>query len=183
MHKTEETPRPLDPHSIQKIETHIQDKINSGYTAPRGWLFRGLTFFFPSSHQANGDANSDSDSDSSNFATKDIRLTLARNTAQFGGASIVTSLKTHGVTHVIVNTEMISSAEISSLRKSLADGSRKKIPHLVSLDWVEESWEHGTLLDEESKFILVICYTCSFLWRFDLGLLLNCTLIGFQVLR
>jgi DNA ligase-4 len=153
MHKTEETPKALDPHSVQKIETHIQDKINSGYTAPRGWLFRGLTFFFPSSqsYQANGDANSDSDSDPSNSATKDIRLTLARNTAQFGGALIVTSLKTPGITHVIVNTEKISSTEISSLRKSLAASSRKKIPHLVSLDWVEESWKHGTLLDEESK--------------------------------
>lgn len=149
MHKTEETSKPLDPHSIQKIETHIQDKINSGYTAPRGWLFRGLTFFFPSSHQANGDANSGSDSSSS--ATKDIRLTLARNTAQFAGASVVTSLNTPGVTHVIVNREKSSSAEISSLRKSVAAGSRKKIPHIVSLDWVEESWKHGTLLDEESK--------------------------------
>lgn len=153
MQKTEETPKPLDPHSIQKIETHIQNKINSGYTAPRGWLFRGLAFFFPSSHQANGDGNSNSDSDSSNSATKDIRLTLVRNTAQFGGASTVTSLKAPGVTHVVVNTERLSPAEVSSLRKSLAAGSRKKIPHLVSLDWVEESWEHGTLLDEESKSI------------------------------
>jgi DNA ligase-4 len=150
MQKTKETPRPLDPHSIQKIETHIQNKINSGYTAPCGWLFRSLTFFFPSSHQANGDANNDSDSSSPSMG--DIRLTLARNTAQFGGASVVTSLKTPGVTHIIVNTEKYSSAEISSLRKDLAAGSLKNIPHLVSLNWVEESWKHGTLLDEESKF-------------------------------
>ncbi|KAJ5433091.1 DNA ligase 4 [Penicillium daleae] len=148
MQKTEEqTQRPLDPHSMQKIETHIQDKVHSGYTAPCGWLFRGLTFFFPSSSQVNGDAASDSDSSSSTM--EDIRLTIALNTAQFGGAGTVSSLKAPGVTHVLVNTEKVSSAEISSLRKSLAAGSRKKIPHIVSLGWVEESWKHGTLLDEE----------------------------------
>mgnify|MGYP001035927618 CR=1 FL=1 len=156
MQKTEEeTHKPLDPHSIHKIECHIQNKINSGYTAPRGWLFRGLAFFFPSSHQASGDESHDSDS--SNSTNDVIRSTLARNTAQFGGASSVTSLKSAGITHVIINTEMISSAEISSLRKSLAAGSRKKIPHLVNLDWVEECWKHGTLLDEESTFSLSFC--------------------------
>lgn len=160
MPKTEEqTHRPLDPHSIHKIDTHIQDKIDSGYTAPCGWLFRGLTFFFPPSHLANGDGTSDSDSSMSKM--EDIRLTLARNTAQFGGASAVTSLKSASVTHVIVDTEKTSSAEISSLRKSLAAGSRKKIPHLVSLDWIEESWKHGTLLDEESK----LAYTFNIMFR------------------
>lgn len=155
MQKTEEESRnPLDPHSIHKIESHIQNKINSGYTAPRGWLFRGLTFFFSSSHQANGD-ESRGDSDSSNSTIEDIRSTMARNTAQFGGATTATSLKSAGVTHVIVNTEKVSSAEISSLRKSLAAGSRKKIPHLVNLDWVEECWKHGTLLDEESTSSLL----------------------------
>lgn len=148
----EQTHRLLDPHSIHKIETHIQNKINSGYTAPRGWLFRGLTFFFSFSHQANGDGSSDSDS--SNSTVEDIRLTLVRNISRFGGASTVTSLKSACVTHVIVNTEKVSSADISSLRKSLAAGPRKKIPHLVSLGWVEESWKHGTLLDEESMSFL-----------------------------
>lgn len=150
---------PLDPHSIRKIESHIQNKINSGYAAPRGWLFRGLTFFFPSSRRANSDESHDSDS--SNSTIEVIRSTLARNTAQFGGASSATSLKSAGVTHVIVNTEKISSAEISSLRKSLAAGSRKKIPHLVNTDWVEECWKHGTLLDEESIFSLS-CACLSF---------------------
>jgi DNA ligase-4 len=144
---------------MQKIETHIQDKVHSGYTAPCGWLFRGLTFFFPSSSQANGDAASDSDSSSSTM--EDIRLTIARNTAQFGGAGTVSSLKAPGVTHVLVNTEKVSSAEISSLRKSLAAGSRKKIPHIVSLGWVEESWKHGTLLDEESKSSCLLYYIYS----------------------
>ena len=160
MQKTEaQTHTPLDLHSIQKIETHIQDKVHSGYTAPCGWLFRGLTFFFPSSSRANGDATSDSDSPSSPMG--DIRLTIARNTSQFGGASNATSLKAPGVTHVIINTEKISTAEISSLRKSLAAGSQKKIPHIVSLEWVEESWKHGTLLDEESKFSSLLFYIYS----------------------
>ena len=47
------------------------------------------------------------------------------------------------------------------MRKSLAAGSQKKIPHIVSLEWVEESWKHGTLLDEESKFSSLLFYIYS----------------------
>lgn len=85
---------------------------------------------------------------------EDTRLSLASNTARFAAAKIATSLKSSDITHVIVNPETTSAADIASLRKSLAGRSGKKVPHVVSCGWVEESWEHGTLLDEESKFNL-----------------------------
>lgn len=117
----------LDPTSSQRIESRIQHRINAGYTAPCGWLFRGLTLFFPQKPGQKG-------------------LHLVQNTARFGSAEIVTSLQ-NSVTHVVVDSEA-DSADISSLRKSLADRSGK-IPHLVGVDWVEECWKNGTLLDEE----------------------------------
>ncbi|KAJ5677992.1 Nucleic acid-binding OB-fold [Penicillium maclennaniae] len=81
--------------------------------------------------------------------TEDIALCLARNTARFASAHIATSFKDPDVTHVIVNPDTSSREDIASLRGSLAARPGKKIPHLVSLHWVQESWKNGTLLDEE----------------------------------
>lgn len=49
-----------------------------------------------------------------------------------------------------------SSADVSALRGSLSArvGARKKVPHVVSSKWIEESWEARTLLDEEREFPL-----------------------------
>lgn len=150
---------PLDPHTLHKVESHIQAKIDSGYTAPCGWLFRGLTFYFSTqTPYANGDGAS------SEIEMDHTAVRVARNTARFASASIATSLKSPDVTHVIVNPATSSREDIDSLRQSLATRPGKKIPHLVSLDWVQESWENGTLLDEESKcirpsFCMILC--CS----------------------
>jgi DNA ligase 4 len=149
----DQTDQILDTRSLQKVESKVQAKIDSGYTAPKGWLFRGLTFlFFSSEHHTNG---GHSDHASDNTKMEDTRQILACNTARFAAANIVTSLQSRDLTHVIVNPETTSSTEISSLRKSLA-GKSVKVPHVVSCGWVEESWEHGTLLDEESKFCLFL---------------------------
>lgn len=138
---------PLDPHTLHKVESHIQAKIDSGYTAPCGWLFRGLTFYFSSqAPYANGDGGS------SKTEMDHTAVCVARNTARFASANISTSLRSPDVTHVIINPATLSREDIGSLRRSLATRPGKKIPHLVSLDWVQESWKNGTLLDEESKF-------------------------------
>ncbi|KAJ5140020.1 Nucleic acid-binding OB-fold [Penicillium atrosanguineum] len=135
---------PLDPHTLHKVESHIQTKIDSGYTAPCGWLFRGLRFFFCSqAPQASGQETSHK------TQVEDAALCLARNTARFASAHIATSLKDPDVTHIIVNTNTLSREDIASLRGSLAARPGNKIPHLVSMDWAQESWKNGTLLDEE----------------------------------
>lgn len=138
---------PLDPHTLHKVASHMRTKIDSGYTAPCGWLFRGLTFFFSSqAPQVSGPEIFDK------TQIEDIALCLARNTARFASAHIATSLKDPDVTHIIVNPDTLSREDIASLRGSLAARAGKKIPHLVSLHWVQESWKNRTLLDEESKF-------------------------------
>lgn len=143
---------PLDPHTIHRVESQIQKKIESGYTAPCGWLFRGLIFLF-FTHAQQRNAEERHRTEKKGVKTEDTRLSLARNTARFAAANIASSLKDSSVTHIIVNPETLSSAEISSLRESLAARPGKKIPHLVGLGWVEECWKHGTLLDEESKLM------------------------------
>jgi DNA ligase-4 len=144
MNKNQDQPKsPLDPTTIQRIESQIQDKVNAGYTAPRGWLFRGLTFFFYTQpNESGGDEQT----------RKHIRLRLTQNTARFAGAQSAASLKDSGITHVVIDTESSFSVDLPSVRKSLAENLGKKMPHVVSVDWIEECWKHGTLLDEESKF-------------------------------
>ncbi|KAJ6176959.1 hypothetical protein N7485_003873 [Penicillium canescens] len=141
MNKNQDQPNnSLDPTTIQRIESQIQDKVNAGYTAPRGWLFRDLAFFFYT--QPN-------ESDGDEQTRKYIRLRLAQNTARFAGAQSAASLKDSGITHVVIDTESSFSVDLPSVRKSLAENLGKKVPHVVSVDWVEECWKHGTLLDEE----------------------------------
>ena len=140
----------FDRQSAARIEAQIQRKVDSGYAPLRGWLFCNLKFFFPTRQE-----NRASDRGKNNAhplgGVDDIRVTLARNTALFGGAQILNSLEVGAVTHVLIHTTQMSPASIMALRQSIALGSTSKIPHLVSLDWLEESWKHGTLLDEESK--------------------------------
>ncbi|KAJ5279436.1 Nucleic acid-binding OB-fold [Penicillium angulare] len=134
---------PIYSPALHKIEGHIQDKIDSGYTAPCGWLFRRLKFFFCEGGNPYSTEQSESPAD--------IRLQLARNTILFGGANTTISFLDLGMTHIVVNPDNMSSQEINSLRRSLAERPGKKLPDLVSVSWVEESWENGTLLDEERK--------------------------------
>lgn len=134
-----------DPETIQRVEARIQEKVNAGYTVPCGWLFRGLKFYFYSNKDQLDEPAS------RELRKEDQRLHFARNTARFAGAETASSLRSSGTTHVIVDPETLSSADISSLRKSLAEKPGVKMPHLVSVGWVEECWKNGTLLDEESK--------------------------------
>ncbi|KAJ5568516.1 Nucleic acid-binding OB-fold [Penicillium hetheringtonii] len=142
MNNSKHKPNPLDSTTVQRIESQILEKVHSGHTVPCGWLFRDLKFFFFSPNSQTNGLNEDPD-------TSDLDLTLARNTARFAGASSADSLKTPGMTHVIVNPDTTSSSDIRSLRGSLAALTNKKVPHLVSFKWVDESWKNRTLLDEE----------------------------------
>ena len=76
-------------------------------------------------------------------------MRLAQNTARFASAVIAESLGDSSITHVVIDSDALGSDEISSLRKVLSDRSGSKMPHLVAVDWVEDCWKHGTLLDEE----------------------------------
>lgn len=138
--------QPLEPRTRQKLESKMLGKIDAGWPAPCGWLFRGLTLFFFSPDIQTKETSVD-------LVLKDIRLALARNYAAFAAAETAASFDDTGITHVVVNPDTASSTEVSSLRKSIAARSGKKVARLVSCAWVEESWKNKTLLDEERKFV------------------------------
>lgn len=137
---------PLDPSTSQRIESQIQERVHSGYTAPCGWVFKGLSFFFVTDTHTN-----EENEDPRSF---DLALTLLQNYAVFAGARIVNSMKSPDITHFIVDANSASSMNVASLRQTMAAMASHKVPRLVSSKWVEESWKNCTLLDEESKHFL-----------------------------
>ncbi|KAL4919726.1 hypothetical protein BDW62DRAFT_32808 [Aspergillus aurantiobrunneus] len=142
MGKTQEGSGTCSPEAIEKLTEHIQEKVDAGWTMPSGWVFKGLTLYFPEEGENVLEQESPQPKQSH-------RIHLARNTARFAGASVTSSLRDPSITHVVVGPETPTS-EISVLRERLS--TRKKLPHIVKVDWVEESWKERTNLDEERKF-------------------------------
>ncbi|KAH8705089.1 ATP-dependent DNA ligase IV [Talaromyces proteolyticus] len=131
-----------------------------------GWLFKGLTIYFHPSTISPSSPETEPESSQ--------RLWLARSLAEFGGANISTHLEIgdnndssikssssnrekttkagnniNTVTHVVVPISPSSKQDVTSLRKQLSKRVGERIPHIVSVEWVEESWREKTLVDEE----------------------------------
>ncbi|PWY84944.1 putative DNA ligase [Aspergillus heteromorphus CBS 117.55] len=130
--------------AIQKLRESVHEQADAGWELPCGWLFQGLTFFFPEPTEQDTDPEEPAD------AGQGHPLPLARQTALFAGASVVDTVKNPSITHVVVDSNTPSS-EISSLRKTWSATPGTKIPHIVTTEWIKESWTQRTLLDEESK--------------------------------
>ena len=116
-----------------------------------GWLFKGQVLYFAQPTAATTDPE-----------TVSPRLQRASNTARFAGAAVANSIEDKQVTHVVVDTkENVSrnkqtndSINISAIRSTIAKraGQNRKVPHIVTVNWVEDSWKERTLIDEGSKF-------------------------------
>lgn len=104
----------------------------------RGWMFRNLQIYMDyGNHLTTKSSRAHLDDD-------DLRLKLASNLVQFSGARVVDDLADQDVTHVVVEAY---SSRLSMLRKEISN--RKRLPRIVTVAWVEDSWKEGTLLDEE----------------------------------
>ena len=131
------------PDTITKITERIQERASSGYETPIGWLFRGLTFYF---NRPQPDETKEIDQ------AHNLRTVVVANIARFASAEIVSDMEDRTITHVIMDPDT-PAAEISAFRGSLAArGAGRKVPHIVTSKWIEESWDAKTLLDEESEF-------------------------------
>lgn len=138
MAKDHEFALPPDTNALKKLHQSIQQNVDSGWDMPYGWLFKGLVFHF---HR--NEHNDDSHS---------CGRQLAINTASFAGASIARSSSDRAITHIIVNSDT-PAPEIRLIREGLSTMHLEKLPYLVTVKWIEESWEQHTLLDEESKLL------------------------------
>lgn len=74
-----------------------------------------------------------------------LELQIARNQVFFAGGAVVEEENDLRVTHYVLVDE--NSGDERRLRSKIKH--RDKLPRIVSLDWLRDSWREGTLLDEE----------------------------------
>lgn len=83
-------------------------------------------------------------SDEENLATN-IDFQIAKTRFSFAGGTVAESDGDEKITHFVMLDE--DPALVKEVRRKIS--LRKKVPRIVSLKWLSESWEEKTLLDEE----------------------------------
>jgi DNA ligase 4 len=92
----------------------------------KGWLFRNLRIHL--------------DFKSAN----DVRKTLTGILLRFAGAEIAEALADDGTTHILVD---VGSPNLGIIRQQISRWVR--LPRIVTIQWVDDCWNEGSLLDEE----------------------------------
>lgn len=124
-------------HDADGIFEELRDH-GHGMKEVKGWLFKGLRIHL------NFESKLNTDQALLKMGGQDLRMRLASNLVRFTGGDIVEDLEDESITHVVIDT---GSQSLSIVRENIS--KRRRPPRLVIPDWVEESWEEGTLLDEE----------------------------------
>ena len=117
----------------------------------RGWMFEGL-LLHAAYEQRNGATPHKEDA-------KEVRFRQACRIARFAAGRLTNDLA-EGVTHVLVSNHdeedddddddnNDGGSRVGNIRKKISGFNR--LPRLVTTDWIEQSWQEGTLLDAERK--------------------------------
>lgn len=121
----------------QQLEKHGHD------LGPHpGSMFKGLVLYFDGTTSP-PIKNGLDDLTPSHHSGEKLRMRMAYTTARFAGAVTVDDLQDEQITHVVVD----DSSDVKAIRQAIS--SRKRLPRVVSVEWVEQSWKERTLLDEE----------------------------------
>jgi DNA ligase-4 len=128
----------LNTHNIANNEfIHQLEFHDESIRALRGWLFRGCKVYIGRSQASQSLAVETG-------SIGDLELKLASNLIWFAGGTLSTELRDQDITHVVVCPEMEGLKEIRSMM-----AQRERLPRIVSTEWVKDSWQERTLLDEE----------------------------------
>ncbi|KAL9103088.1 MAG: hypothetical protein Q9163_001828 [Psora crenata] len=101
-----------------------------------GWMFEGLLLYADYPRENGALPSSD---------LAHLQLNQAYYTAHFAGARFTDEL-VEGITHILVDGDRGRWRE---MRGKISGFSR--LPRLVTIDWIERSWQEKTLLDEERR--------------------------------
>ena len=112
-----------------------------GAEAIPGWMFDGLTVFFDPVRTERAIGHADHMPVDEEVAQR--RLDAASWTIRFGGANVSDSLDDEKLTHVVVHAH----SDVKAIRKTLS--AKQRLPRVVKVEWVEQSWKERTRLDEE----------------------------------
>jgi hypothetical protein len=139
-------------------EERIPDLIGDDILNMKGFLFHGMVFFFdePNQEHSNG---MEIDVVDSNSNTVSIKIpptsSPSQAIARFGGAhllhtehttlsSVPSDLKST-ITHIIAHHD----SDLKDLRRQVSIWEARKIPRIMSQEWIEVCWKEGTRVAEE----------------------------------
>ncbi|KAF2773948.1 ATP-dependent DNA ligase [Teratosphaeria nubilosa] len=114
-------------NDAQEILDQLQHDHGQGMNELPGFMFHGLNIYLDGS---------------GGESMRELRRLL-----EFGCARIAGGLEDDNVTHVVVGTKE-RDHRLAGVRETLSR-SRRRQPRIVSGGWVADSWNEGTLLDEE----------------------------------
>lgn len=108
-----------------------------------GWLFKNTVIHFVEP------ANDTSDGGNSAKALEKLQpVHRAQDLVRFAGARLQEDLSNSFITHVVVNDSVAEDGpRMKALRARIA--KKNRLPRLVTLGWIEDSWKEKTRLDEE----------------------------------
>ncbi|KAK9477284.1 ATP dependent DNA ligase domain-containing protein [Lipomyces japonicus] len=76
---------------------------------------------------------------------EDYEMQMARNYVRFSRGTATESLDDPLLTHVIVGEH--KTAQVFEIRRALSN--KPRVPRVVSIKWIKDSWVEGTMLSEE----------------------------------
>ncbi|KAG8530315.1 uncharacterized protein KY384_004817 [Bacidia gigantensis] len=134
------------PTEVKDLRAELRKTI-PGLECFSGWLFEGLKI-----HPAPALIGASQKSP----VIADIELSKACHVARFAGADMSDSLMP-GITHVLIGHDKTRLKEI----RSTISQFDTRLPRVVTADWVAQSWQERTLLDEEreSSFPLAVLHS------------------------
>lgn len=104
----------------------------------KGWLFRGLRVWFVGPMAAAASREPEAE----------MRMYVGAQVVRFAGGVVAEGLEEEGVTQVVV-APGTGGERVREVRERVARRRGLKVPRVVGVEWVEESWREGTVLDEE----------------------------------
>jgi len=106
-----------------------------------GWMFKRTVLYFDPVDSAHTNGHTEpTDLEALDLEQK---IFIARTTAQFAGAVVTDAFHDTHLTHIVVHP----GSDLKRIRKSVS--SKAKIPRVVTLAWIEDSWREHTRIDEE----------------------------------
>jgi DNA ligase 4 len=91
-----------------------------------------------------------------NFLSNDqveTELPIARYRFLFAGGAISEDDEDEAITHVVVVNEVPEI--VKGIRQKISQSGRVKLPRVVGLNWLHDSWRERTLLDEDRYAIII----------------------------
>lgn len=120
-----------------QVDERLMDLVSDS----PGWMFKGTVMCFVDLRSKSNGAAVGSVSET--FS----QLEQARTIARFASARLAEDVEESTVTHVVVDAEDRDDQALRQPRSTIAQ--KKRLPRIVTLKWIEESWAEKTRLDEE----------------------------------